>query len=417
MSTTRKDFLKTITTGSTISALSLLTPLDSVFKEKLKSKFSSGELPSKKDYSLGANITYLNHGSTGTIPKIVQEAHQDYIALCESNPWFYMWSGEWNEPIEEVRAKAARFINADVDEISIPHNTTEIFNVLALGLSLNEEDEVLFCNFSHSGAAIPFHLHSKNIGYSVKTFDIPHNDLSLITKADILSLYDQNITSNTKLVVIPHIDNTFGIRQPVKEITALARSKGVEFVALDTAQTMGMIPIDAKELDVDVIGTSAHKWIQAPKSISVAYFSKRIQNHINPMFVTWGQKNWNNSARKFEDYGTRNLTHVLTLGHAIDFQMAIDPMAKELKLKSLWALAKQLTDENPNTVWRSPSSWELSGSLFVIEIKNQIPSDLAQQLFENNGYIFRPFDQYSTIRISPNLANTEKEINGLFDLI
>lgn len=417
MSTTRKDFLKTITTGSTISALSLLTPLDSVFKEKLKSKFSSGELPSKKDYTLGSNITYLNHGSTGTIPKIVQEAHQDYIALCESNPWFYMWSGEWNEPIEEVRAKAARFINADVDEISIPHNTTEIFNVLALGLSLNEEDEVLFCNFSHSGAAIPFHLHSKNLGYSVKTFDIPHNDLSLITKADILSLYDQNITSNTKLVVIPHIDNTFGIRQPVKEITALARSKGVEFVALDTAQTMGMIPIDAKELDVDVIGTSAHKWIQAPKSISVAYFSKRIQNHINPMFVTWGQKNWNNSARKFEDYGTRNLSQLLTLGNAIDYQMAIDSKAKELKLKSLWTLAKQLTNENPNTIWRSPSLWELSGSLFVIEIKNHKPSELAQKLFVKNGYVFRPFDEYSTIRISPNLANTEKEINGLFDLI
>ncbi len=417
MSTTRKDFLKTITTGSTISALSLLTPLDSVFKETLKSKFSSGDLPTRKDYTLGTNITYLNHGSTGTIPKIVQEVHQDYLALCERNPWFYMWSGEWSEPIEEVRAKAARFINADVDEISFPHNTTEIFNVLALGLSLNKEDEVLFCNFSHSGAAIPFHMHSQNLGYSVKTFDIPHTDLSLITKDEILSLYKQNITSKTKLVVIPHIDNTFGIRQPVKEITALARSKGVEFVALDSAQSMGMIPIDAKELDVDVIGTSAHKWIQAPKSISVAYFSKRIQNHINPMYVTWGQKNWSDSARKFEDYGTRNLAQVLTLGHAIDFQMAIASNAKELKLKSLWALAKQLTDENPNTAWRSPSSWELSGSLFVIEIKNQKPSDLALKLFENNGYVFRSFDQYSTIRISPNLVNTENEISRLFDLI
>ncbi|GAB5409446.1 MAG: hypothetical protein BalsKO_18110 [Balneolaceae bacterium] len=417
MGTSRKDFLKTITAGSSISVLSLLAPIDSLFKEELKEKFSSGELPSKKDYSLGKNITYLNHGSTGTIPKIVQEAYQNYIKLCESNPWFYMWSGEWSEPIEKVRAKAAKFINAELNEISFPHNTTEIFNVLALGLNLNSEDEVLFCNFSHSGAAIPFHMHSKNLGYSVKTFDIPHNDLSGITKEEILSLYDRNITSNIKLLIIPHIDNTFGIRQPVKEITALARSKGVEFIALDTAQTMGMIPIDVKDLDVDVIGTSAHKWIQAPKSVSIAYFSKRIQDRINPMFVTWGQARWKDSARKFEDYGTRNLAQILTLGHALEYQMNIDSSAKEEKLKSLWSFTKKLTDEHTNTVWRSPANWDLSGSLFVIELKTRKPSEFSKEAFEEHGYVFRPFDAYSTIRISPNLANTEDEIEGLFKMI
>ncbi|MBO6523855.1 MAG: aminotransferase class V-fold PLP-dependent enzyme [Balneolaceae bacterium] len=417
MNTSRKDFLKTISAGTSISALSLLTPIDSLFRKDLKETFSSRKLPAKKDYSLDSNIKYLNHGSTGTIPKIVLEAHQDYLKLCETNPWFYMWSGEWNDPIEKVRAKAAQYINAEIDEVSFPHNTTEVFNVLALGLELNKEDEVLFCNFSHAGASIPFLMHSKNLGYSVKTFDIPHDDLSSITKQDILALYEENITSKTRLIVIPHLDNTFGIRQPVKEITSLARSKGVEFVALDTAQTMGMIPIDVKDLDVDVIGTSAHKWIQAPKSISIAYFSKRIQDQINPMFVTWGQARWKDSARKFEDYGTRNLAQVLTLGHALDFQMSIDQRASKEKLQLLWRLSKELAMKNPNTVWRSPANWELSGSLFVIELKNRIPSEFAKAAFENNGYVFRPFDAYSTIRVSPNITTTEEEIEGLFRLV
>lgn len=417
MSTSRKDFLKTITAGSSISALSFLTPLDNFFKENLKETFSSGKLPIKKDYSIGKSISYLNHGSIGTIPNIVQNAHQDILSMCETNPWFYMWSGEWDEPIEQVRGKVASFINAEVDEISFPHNTTEVFNVLALGLPLGPGDEVLFCNFNHAGAAIPFNLHSQKRGYSVKTFNIPHDDLASISKEDILSLYEMNITSKTKLIVIPHIDNTFGIRQPVKEITALARSKGVQFIALDTAQTMGMIPIDVKDLDIDVIGTSAHKWIQAPKGVSVAYFSNQVQNYIDPMIVTWGQARWQDSARKFEDYGTRNLPEVLTLGHSIDFQMAIDQKTKQEKLYSLWSLAKKLTGENPNTVWRSPSSWKLSGSLFVIELKNHKPSEFASNVFQKNGYVFRPFDGYSTIRISPNVFNTKDEIEGLFGLI
>lgn len=54
------------------------------------------------------------------------------------------------------------------------------------------------------------------------------------------------------------------------------------------------------------------------------------------MFVTWRQANRKDTARKFEDYGTRNLAQVLTLGNTIDFQMSIDSEAKEKKLKLLW---------------------------------------------------------------------------------
>lgn len=417
MNTSRKEFLKTITAGSSLSALSFFTPVDSFFKEDLRTTFKDGSLPQKSDYSIGQDISYLNHGSIGTIPKIVQEAHRDYLEMCETNPWFYMWSGEWEEPREKVREKVAKYINADASEISFPHNTTEIFNLLALGLPLGTGDEVVFCNFNHAGAAIPFQVHSKIRGYDVKMFDIPSDNLPSITKEDILKLYDDNITSKTKLVVMPHIDNTFGIRQPVKEITALARSRGVRYVALDTAQTMGMIPIDVKELDIDVIGTSAHKWIQTPKGVSIAYFSKRIQDQINPMWVTWGQERWKDSARKFEDYGTRNLLEVLTLGHSVDFQSAIDEDAKATHLKGLWSYAKKLVDQNPNTSWRSPGSWDLSGSLFVIGLKDSKPSEIAHLLFTELGYVVRPFDDFSTIRISPNIFNTKEEIIGLIQAI
>jgi selenocysteine lyase/cysteine desulfurase len=417
MNTSRRDFLKTLATGSTVSVLSMLNPVETLFREELKNKFSDGSLPTKDDYSLDKQIKYLNHGSIGTIPKIVQQAHREYLSLCESNPWFYMWSGEWEEPIENVREKTAKFLNADATEISFPHNTTEVYNLLALGLPLGPDDEVLFSNLNHAGASIPFHIHSKKRGYSVKVFDIPVHDLTNISKEDILDLYEANISSRTKLIVIPHIDNTFGIRQPVKEITALARSKGVEFVSLDTAQTMGMIPVDVKDLDIDVIGTSSHKWIQAPKGVSVAYFNKRIHQKLDPMWVTWGQERWKDSARKYEDYGTRNLPEVLTLGHSIEYQSKIDSTLKEEKLKNLWHHAQNLCEQNNNTVWRSPTDWELSGSLFVIELAGVKASEFAKQLFELHGFVFRPFDQYSTIRISPNVFNKTEELDELFDLV
>lgn len=158
MNTSRRDFLKTLATGSTVSVLSMLTPIEAVFQEKLTNTFPNNKLPTKNDYTLSKGVKYLNHGSIGTIPKIVQEAHQNYLSVCESNPWFYMWSGEWDQPVQKVREKTADFLNADSDEISFPHNTTEVYNLLALGLPLSTNDEVLFCNLNHSGASIPFHI-------------------------------------------------------------------------------------------------------------------------------------------------------------------------------------------------------------------------------------------------------------------
>ncbi len=403
--------------GGAATLLSTLAPIKELFTEQMEASFLPDQLPARKDYSLSDSVTYLNHGSTGTMPKIVQEARRSYLALCENNPWFYMWSDEWEEPILEVRQKVADYINANPGEITFPHNTTEIFNLLALGLPIGSGDEVLFPDLNHSGASVPFHFHASKKGYDVKVFDMPVKKLADISTDDLLDLYDAHITSKTKLIVIPHIDNTFGVRQPAKEITKLARSKGVQYIALDTAQTMGMIPIDVQDLDVDVIGTSAHKWLQAPKGISVAYFNPRIWQDISPMWVTWGQGRWSGTSRVFEDYGTRNRPEILSIGNAVDFQAGFNEEVKSKKLRILWGLAQKLADDHPNTVWRSPRTWELSGSLFVIEVNHIKPSVLSSSLFQNHGIVFRPFDGYSTIRISPNLANTEEEIHKLFELI
>ena len=80
MNTSRRDFLKTLATGSTVSVLSMLTPIEAVFQEKLTNTFPNNKLPTKNDYTLSKGVKYLNHGSIGTIPKIVQEAHQNYLS-------------------------------------------------------------------------------------------------------------------------------------------------------------------------------------------------------------------------------------------------------------------------------------------------------------------------------------------------
>ncbi len=374
----------------------------------------------RNDYLLAPGVAYLNHASIGTIPKAVHAARQRYLDLCETNPWLYMWGGAWEAPREEVRAKAARLLNAAPETIAFSHNTTETFNVLAHGLPLGPGDEVLFSSLNHAGASLPFDHTAPVRGFTVRRFDWPVRDASTMTTADVLDRYDHHLSPRTKLLVLPHIDNTVGLRHPVRELARLARDRGVAFVAVDAAQTVGMIPVDVQALGIDVLATSPHKWLQAPKGLGLTYVSRRLHEVLRPMWVTWGQNQdaWQGTARIYEDYGTRNLAEVLTLGDALDFQMQLDPDERERRLRALWQHTRALVETHPATTWRSPAAWDLGGSLYTVEVRDRDSRALARRLFEEHGFVFRPFqiDGLQTVRLSPNVFTAEDDLTRFFEL-
>ena len=367
----RRKFVKTLAAGATAgSALGLLNPVRRAFMEELDridlENHTAGSFAQlRAEYMLDPNVTYLNHASIGTIPHAVFDARSRYLELCERNPWLYMWGGEWERPREEVRVKAGEFIGCKASEITFTHNTTEAFSLLAHGLPLGGGDEVVFSSLNHDGASVGWFLNSAAKGYRVKRFQFPVADVPGMTKADVLNIYDEQISSNTRVLVFPHVDNMIGLRHPVRELAALARSRGVEFVAVDSAQTVGMLPVNVREMGVDVFATSPHKWLQAPKGLGLTYVSEKIRHMVRPMWVTWGQtrNGWTDTGRIFEDYGTRNLAEVLTLGDAIDFQRRLSPSEREAHLHALWQYTRRRVMEHPRADWRSSHSRELGGSL------------------------------------------------------
>jgi selenocysteine lyase/cysteine desulfurase len=255
-------------------------------------------------------------------------------------------------------------------------------------------------------------------GFSVNRFQFPVLDMPTMSKADVLNVYDAHITSRTRVLVLPHVDNMIGLRHPLRELAALARAKGVEFVAVDSAQTVGMLDIDLRGLDIDVFATSPHKWLQAPTGLGLMYVSAAVQERLRPMWVTWGQNRWSGTARIFEDYGTRNLAEALTLGDAMEFQSRIAPVQREARLRQLWEFTRTMAMENAGTEWRSPYSWELGASLVAVEIRDKNVSDLAGSMFQDHGFVFRAFRSQglNTVRLSPNVFNTEEEIARFFEI-
>ena len=422
--THRRKFLKQLASVAGASALADLTALDRAFADEIT---GSARLDRGRDgfaglrdrYLLSPDVIYFNHGSIGTIPRAVQTARAAYLDLCESNPWLYMWGGAWEEPREDVRRKAAALIGCRPEELALTHNTTEGFNTLASGLDLGAGDEIVMSSLNHPGASVCWHHYSAVKGFKVKQFEFPIMDVPEMTAGDVLDVYDRNISPSTTVLVFPHVDNIVGLRYPVRELAALARAKGVEVVAVDGAQTVGMLEVDLGDLGVDVYCASPHKWLQAPKGLGLMYVRQETQPRLRPMWVTWGQERWRGTARTYEDYGTRNLAEVLTLGDAIDFQNALGAAAKEARYRQLRALFKSMTDESERVVWRSPGSWSRSASLYAVEISGIESGAAFDRMYREHGFVFRPFSTQglNTVRISPNVFNTEEEIGRFFEVV
>ncbi len=421
--THRRAFLRQLASVAGASGLGSLLTLDDLMARELDalSRSSAGDSSwsSLRDrYLLSPETVYFNHGSIGTIPRAVHQAQVTYLRTCEYNPWLHMWGGAWEEPREIVRQKSARLLGCQPEELALTHNTTEGFNILASGLDLRPGDEVLFSSLNHAGASVCWHHYAKANGFTVKSFDFPVGNVPTMTTDDVLEVYDRNIGSRTRVLVFSHIDNIVGLRYPVKELAALAKSKGVEIVAVDGAQSVGMIDVGVENLGVDVYCTSSHKWLQSPKGLGLMYVREEIQSQIRPMWVTWGQARWEGTARAFEDYGTRNLAEVITLGDALDFQDQLGAESKAKRYREIWESFRAAADQSDRVIWRSPRSWKRAASLFALEIRDADSQAVFDQMYREHGFVFRPFrtQGLNTVRISPNVYNTVEEVHRFFEL-
>ena len=402
MSVRRRQFIKNL--GISVGSLSLLDIYTKI-------EMSIDKRPGRSDYTIPENLHYLNHASIGTCPIPIQDAFITYIRKCEENPARYIWGAEWDEARTLVRKQLAAFLNCMAEELAITHNTTEGFNQIAQGLDLAKGDEVLFSNLNHSGASICFHHYADIRGYTVKQIEAPLDEIMQWDADEITTFYTESISPSTKLLVLPHIDNLIGYNHPINLIASKARAKGVKYIAIDAAQSIGMIPVDLQSLDIDFYSGSPHKWLQSPKGLGLFYIRKSVQTDCNPLWVTWGQKRWKGTAQVYEDYGTRDLPTVLALGHALTYHKKTDWNTRTNHFKTLRQRAQGHCDQKIS--WYAPDIWDNGSSLFSVKIKG-VDKSWEKNLVDS-GYIVRAFDGF--IRISPNTMNTIEEIDLLFETL
>lgn len=419
--TTRRRFLRTlVAAGATAPLLARAESLGATTSPGGAGRFDATDPASvrrlRSQYLLSDDLIYLNHASIGTVPVAVHRAHAGYLELCETYPSLYVWGAVWREVTEGIRSQAAAMLNCGPDDLAITHNTTEGFNICAHGLPLGPGDEVLFSSLNHAGASVPWDVLQRHGGYSVRRFDFPVSRAADLTVEEVVALHAEAIRPETRVLVVPHVDNMIGMNHPVRAIADAARARGVDFVLVDGAQSAGMIPVDLAEMNVDAYAMSPHKWLQAPKGLGLFWVSPDLQPLLPRMWHKTGGTRVDETARKYEDYSTRAWPAVVALGDALDFHAAIGAGERGRRYDVLWRQVHGRTESDDRLVWRSPVAPELRSVIMAVGVRGTPAAEAGPRLLEVVGAETRAFrGVLDALRVAPNVQTTAGELDRFLD--
>ena len=224
-------------------------------------------------------MIYADNAATTQVSKAVVEEMTQYFSDCYGNPSsLYSFGQRAKEALEDARARIAKCLGCEPREITFTSGGSEadnqaIFSAAAIGAKKGKK-HIISTAFEHHAV-----LHTlerlKKQGFEVELLDVG--------KSGIVSAkqVENAIRPDTCLVTIMFANNEIGTIQPIAEIGAVCREKGVLFHT-DAVQAAGHLHIDVKEQNIDMLSISAHKF-HGPKGVGALYAKKGIllENVIN----------------------------------------------------------------------------------------------------------------------------------------
>lgn len=278
---------------------------------------------------------YLDYQATTPMDPRVIDAMVDCMKNDFGNPHSRTHSFGWKaeELVEIARNNVAQLINADAKEIAFTSGATESNNIAIKGVAnfygKTGKNHIITITTEHK-CVINSARDLEQEGFSVTFLHVQKNGLIDLTQLEAA------ITPQTCLVSVMAVNNEIGVIQPLKEIGALCRKKGV-FFHTDAAQAFGKIPLDVEAMNIDLMSISGHK-IYGPKGIGALYVRRKPRVRLKSLISGGGQERGIRS-------GTLATPLVVGLGKAAE--IAKNEMAKDQ------AHVKKLSDKLYNAVMKN----------------------------------------------------------------
>ncbi|MEO6612059.1 MAG: IscS subfamily cysteine desulfurase [Chitinophagaceae bacterium] len=262
---------------------------------------------------------YLDHNATTPCDPRVVEAMIPYFtnnfgnAASRNHP--FGWQAE--EAVDLAREQVAKLIGAEPKEIIFTSGATEADNLAIKGvfeMYASKGNHIITCNIEHK-AVLDTCKHIEKEGGEVTYLKVKDNGL-----IDLGEL-EAAIKPTTILIAIMYANNEIGTINPMKEIAAIAKKKGV-LVFSDATQAVGKIPVDVNKDGIDLMAFTAHK-MYGPKGVGALYVRRK-----NPRVKVTAQMDGGGHERGMRS-GTLNVPGIVGFGKACE--ICVNEMEEETK--------------------------------------------------------------------------------------
>ena len=363
-------------------------------------------------YSLKPDYINLENGYYNIIPNPTLYKYIEHVKTINFEGSYYMRNSLEDDNLK-LRKRISNWLSCDKKNIIITRNTTESLDLIIGGYPWEKGDEAIYAQQDYGSMKLMFEQVSKRYNIKTKIISIPNHPAS---DEEIVSLYENQITKKTRLIMVCHMINITGQILPIKKICEMAHSYGVE-VMVDGAHCVGHFDFSIKDLNCDFYGSSLHKWLSAPLGAGLLYIKEKHISKIWPLLA--GHSTGFNGIKRLNHLGT-NPVHVhLAINDALDYIDWVGIKRKEKRLKELQNHWIQNLKNIPNIEINTPLPFTKSFGIGNVGIKNMPPKIMAEKLLKEFK-IFTVAINYANVkgyRITPNIYNSIDEIEIFIDAI
>jgi isopenicillin-N epimerase len=244
-------------------------------------------------FPLAPDVTYLNHGTVGVVPKRVLAAKIALLEEMERAPSTFMLrelSGDMPAPwrpgptrMREAAGKVASFVGARGEDFVFAPNVTTALNAVLRSFPLGPGEEILTTDLAYGAITNAACYRARETGAVVNVITMPYP----ITPAAARDAIVGAAGPRTRLAIVDHITSESALVLPLAEIAAALKARGIAVLA-DGAHAPGAIDVDVPSLGVDWYGANLHKWCHAPRSCGFLWAPRERQEGLHPSTISWG---------------------------------------------------------------------------------------------------------------------------------
>lgn len=369
----------------------------------------------KEDFPTSNEVVYMNTAAISLKPIQVINAMTEFIKRYEASGTLNFSDSFEEEVLENARCRVGELIGCESDEIALTTNTSEGINIIAHMIKFERGNNVVTTDLEFPTVTYPWLKASREKGVEVR-FALNKN--GIVSVEDLEKLVDDN----TRVIALSHVEYSSGLRFNLREVADLAHRHGAILV-VDAVQSLGVIPLNVKREDVDVLASAAYKWLLGPFGAGFVYIRKELYENVMPPFVGWRSNiehteydpqkfTLPKTARRFE-YGGMPYTPIYGLTKAIEYIMSIGiENVREHVMNLTQKLIDGLNELRAQIL--TPSSREQRAGIVSARFEKMDYDRIVEELAKNRIIVSK---RMNALRISPHVYNMEKEVVKVIDAI